>query len=61
MKSIASRLGKTPQQVFFKFVSSLGIMFLTGTKSQDHMVDDLTCFDVELTAEDKTVISNLLL
>lgn len=46
--SISKETGKTPPQVFFRFVVQQGIVPLTGTTDRLHMNDDLQVFDFEL-------------
>jgi len=38
---LAKQKGKTPEQIFFRFVMKLGITPLTGTTSREHMDQDL--------------------
>jgi diketogulonate reductase-like aldo/keto reductase len=42
--AIAKRLGRTPQQVVFRFTIEIGILPLTGTSNERHMLDDLDVF-----------------
>jgi len=60
--NIATRLEKTPEQVFFRFVSQIGITPLSGTKSEEHMAQDLDVMkgDWSLTQEDVDAIQKLL-
>jgi aryl-alcohol dehydrogenase-like predicted oxidoreductase len=52
----------TREQVFFAFVRSLDITFLTGTTSLDHMKLDLEAAEsIRLTAEEISSINDLLL
>lgn len=57
--TIAQRLAKTPAQIIFKFAIQVGIVPLTGTSSENHMQEDLDINDIELTAEEVTLIENL--
>jgi len=58
--SAASR-GATPAQAFFKFVQQLGCTPLTGTKSENHMRDDLAVAALEpLTTEEMAAIAEVL-
>jgi diketogulonate reductase-like aldo/keto reductase len=50
----------TPQQVFFKYVQSLGITPLTGTTSSLHMAEDLATLDFSIDSEDVNAISRLM-
>lgn len=59
---IAERLGKTREQVFYRFVQSQGITPLSGTTSLQHMRDDLEVGEaaVPLTEEEIEGIKKLL-
>ena len=46
--SIASRYGKTPQQVIFRFAQQVGMIPLTGTSSAENMTCDLGIYDFKL-------------
>jgi len=48
----ARRLGATCPQVLFRFVSGLGVVPLTGTTDEEHMLQDLAALQLELTAEE---------
>lgn len=52
---------KTPAQVFFRFVTQLGITPLTGTQSEEHMKQDLSIFEFELSKEEMKSLQGLLL
>jgi diketogulonate reductase-like aldo/keto reductase len=58
---IAKTHGKTEAQIFFRFVSQIGIVPLTGTRSPDHMKEDLDIFQFELTQSDIDLIGSMLL
>ena len=60
MRQIAGRLEKTEVQVFFRYLSHLGIIPLTGTTSQEHMRQDLDIFDFALSDTDMRTIDLLL-
>ena len=60
VRSISSRLGKTPEQVFFAFVRSQGIIFLTGTKDSKHMAEDLDVPNITLSEDDVSTIADML-
>jgi len=60
LRSLATKYSKTTQQVFFKFVQSLGITPLTGTTSPLHMVEDLATLDFSIDSEDVNAISKLM-
>jgi len=60
IRSIAAREGKTPEQVFFRFVIQLGITPLTGTTNDIHMREDLDVLDWSLADDDMRKIGGLL-
>ena len=41
VQQIARRLHATPAQIIFRFAMQIGMLPLTGTTSQDHMIEDL--------------------
>lgn len=54
VRAIANRLGATPAQVVFAYAKQVGMLPLTGTRSPQHMREDLA--DVVITDEDVAVI-----
>ncbi len=61
VKVIAETNQKTPAQVFFRYLNQSGIVPLTGTTSEQHMQEDLSIFEFELTAEELMAIKLKLL
>jgi 2,5-diketo-D-gluconate reductase A len=57
---IASRLGKPPVSVYYRALMQLGVVVLDGTKSTDHMREDLDVFEFELDAADVEAIDGAL-
>lgn len=57
---LAEKIKKTPAQIFFRYLSQSQIVPLTGTTSQQHMIDDLNIFDFELSTEDFDLVKALL-
>lgn len=57
---IAAVKRKTPAQVLFRYLTQVGVTPLTGTTSDDHMVDDLAIFKFELSEADLNRIHQLL-
>ena len=51
--ALATRLGRTPAQVLYRYLTQSGIVPLTGTQSSTHMREDLAIFEFELTADDR--------
>ena len=41
IRKLSTRYQKTPEQIFFAFMRSQGVTFLTGTTSATHMLEDL--------------------
>lgn len=60
VQSIAGKLNKTPEQVFFAFVRSMNILFLSGTKDVNHMKEDLDVKNITLDQQDIDNILKLL-
>jgi len=58
--SLAEKLGKTKEQVFYRFVQHLGLIPLSGTTSEAHMADDLALGTFELEAADIENVKKLL-
>jgi diketogulonate reductase-like aldo/keto reductase len=57
LRALAARLGVTPAQLFFRVLTQLGIVPLTGTTSEEHMRQDLAIFDFELGAAELAQLS----
>ncbi len=60
IKSLARKNGKTVAQVFFRYLTQVGIAPLTGTCSAQHMQEDLEIFSFKLSSDEITQISRLL-
>jgi len=60
VRTIAQKYKKTEAQIFFRYLSQSGIVPLTGTSSEQHMREDLSIFDFELSSEDLKNVSFLL-
>lgn len=52
LRTLAARHALTPAQVFFRALTQLGIVPLTGTCSEEHMRQDLAIFELELAPAD---------
>jgi diketogulonate reductase-like aldo/keto reductase len=48
VRHLATEYHCTPEQIFYRFLTQLGIVPLTGTTSAHHMLEDLAIFDFEL-------------
>ena len=60
LKLMAEKYRRSSAQVFFRYLSQIGIIPLTGTASEVHMREDLAIFDFELTNEECREIGELL-
>jgi diketogulonate reductase-like aldo/keto reductase len=52
VQQIARRLHATPAQIIFRFAMQIGMLPLTGTTSQDHMIEDLQAEQLTLSGEE---------
>jgi diketogulonate reductase-like aldo/keto reductase len=57
--AMATRLGVGTPQVVFRFAMQAGMVPLTGTTSTEHMKQDLTVYDFELTADEVRLIESI--
>ena len=46
--TLASRYGRTPAQILFRYLTQADVVPLTGMTSAAHMREDLAIFDFEL-------------
>jgi diketogulonate reductase-like aldo/keto reductase len=60
VRNLARQHGKTEQQIFFRYLTFIGIVPLTGTCSEQHMLEDLAIFDFELNKADIERVGQLL-
>jgi diketogulonate reductase-like aldo/keto reductase len=60
IKSLSEKYRRSSAQLFFRYLTQIGIIPLTGTTSEQHMTDDLAIFDFELTVEECQQIGKLL-
>ena len=61
LRALTGRYQRSSAQIFFRYLSQIGIVPLTGTTSAAHMQEDLAIFDFELTASECAEIGGLLL
>ena len=61
VRTIAQKHKKTEAQIFFRYLNQSYIVPLTGTCSEQHMQEDLSVLDFELSSDDVTKVSNLLI
>jgi diketogulonate reductase-like aldo/keto reductase len=52
MTTAAATHKRTPAQILFRYLTQIGVVPLTGTKSETHMREDLGIFDFELSNEE---------
>ena len=57
VSEIASRLGKPPVSVYYRALMQLGLVVLDGTKSTDHMREDLEVLEFELDPADVAAVA----
>jgi diketogulonate reductase-like aldo/keto reductase len=60
MTALASTHNRTAAQVLFRYLTQIGVVPLTGTKSETHMREDLSIFDFELSDVEQGAIDELL-
>jgi diketogulonate reductase-like aldo/keto reductase len=60
MLNLAVKYQRTAAQVFFRYLTQIGIVPLTGTTSENHMREDLAIFDFELSSDERTRVEALL-
>lgn len=56
---ITKSTGKTIQQIIFRFCHQVGIVPIIGTRSQQHLIDDLNINDFALSNEQLQFIENI--
>lgn len=61
MKTLAEKYDRSGAQLFFRYLTQVGIIPLTGTTSEQHMRDDLAIFGFELTDQECQQVDRLLL
>lgn len=59
VQTIAQKYNRTAPQIFFRYLSQIGIVPLTGTCSEQHMKEDLSIFDFELSSDDLNYVSRI--
>jgi diketogulonate reductase-like aldo/keto reductase len=56
----AAAYKRSPAQILFRYLTQIGVVPLTGTKSETHMREDLGIFDFELSDEELSAIDERL-
>jgi diketogulonate reductase-like aldo/keto reductase len=51
---------RTPAQILFRYLTQIGVVPLTGTRSETHMREDLSIFDFELSNAEQSAIDERL-
>lgn len=57
--SLAVKYARTPAQIFFRYLTQMDVVPLSGTRSAAHMDDDLAIFEFELTHPERTALDDL--
>ena len=57
---LAARYERTPEQILYRYLSQNGVVPLTGTRSLQHMRDDLAILDFVIASDDCRSIETLL-
>ena len=60
IRSLAAQHGRTPAQILFRWLTQEGVVPLTGTRSSEHMREDLAIFDFELEQGERESLTRLL-
>jgi diketogulonate reductase-like aldo/keto reductase len=58
--SLASKYGRTPAQILFRYLTHSDIVPLTGTRSDAHMRQDLAIFDFRLDDHEREAVDAIL-
>jgi diketogulonate reductase-like aldo/keto reductase len=58
---LATKYGRSPAQLFFRYLTQLDMVCLTGTSSKDHMEQDLSIFEFRLSSAECETLAALLL
>ena len=61
VRTIAQKYKKTEAQIFFRYLNQSCIVPLTGTCSEQHMREDLSVFDFELSSDELKKVRHLLI
>ncbi|MBD9358799.1 aldo/keto reductase family protein [Methylomonas albis] len=60
VKTLAEKYLRNPAQIFFRYLTQIGIVPLTGTTSAEHIRDDLAIFEFALSSAECAAIESLL-
>lgn len=59
VKTIATRLGKTPAQILLKWIIKRGVAAIPKSTNADRLRQNLAIFDFDLTADDMNTLKGL--
>jgi diketogulonate reductase-like aldo/keto reductase len=57
--ALASAHKRTPPQILFRYLTQIGVVPLTGTRSETHMREDLSIFEFELNAAERRTVDKI--
>ncbi|MGZ4969072.1 MAG: aldo/keto reductase family protein [Methylobacter sp.] len=60
LQALAAKYRRNAAQIFFRYLSQIGIIPLTGTTSEIHMREDLAILDFELSADECEAVAIVL-
>lgn len=60
LQALAEKYRRSAEQIFFRYLTQIGIVPLTGTTTQTHMRDDLAIFEFKLDESECAAIEALL-
>jgi len=60
LHNLAAKYQRSAAQVFYRYLTQIGIIPLTGTSSSEHMREDLAIFEFELTTDECAAVEMLL-
>lgn len=60
IRALASQYERTAAQILFRYLTLVGVVPLTGTKSETHMREDLAIFEFELTTAEQEEVTKLI-
>lgn len=59
VKSIATRLGKSPAQILLKWINKRGVAAIPKSTNEKRLRENIELFDFDLTDEDMAVLRGL--
>jgi len=57
--ALASAHKRTAPQILFRYLTQIGVVPLTGTRSERHMREDLSIFEFELTVAERRAVDKI--